>query len=59
MGRALLLTGHPGVGKTTVIKQVAAALGGRAGGFYTEEIRGPGGRSSSASMKMGARRSGR
>jgi nucleoside-triphosphatase len=44
MGHTLLLTGRPGVGKTTVVKQVAAALGQRAGGFYTEEIRGPGGR---------------
>ena len=44
MGRTLLLTGHPGVGKTTVIQQVAAVLGPRAGGFYTEEISGPGGR---------------
>jgi len=44
MGRTLLLTGRPGVGKTTVIKVVAEALGERAGGFYTEEIRGPGGR---------------
>lgn len=44
MGRMLLLTGRPGVGKTTVIKAVAAVLGKRAGGFYTEEIRDPGGR---------------
>jgi nucleoside-triphosphatase len=44
MGRTLLLTGHPGVGKTTVIQQVATVLGPRAGGFYTEEISGPGGR---------------
>ncbi len=44
MGRTLLLTGRPGVGKTTVIKAVAEALGEHAGGFYTEEIRGPGGR---------------
>ncbi|MBN1814445.1 MAG: AAA family ATPase [Anaerolineae bacterium] len=44
MGRTLLLTGRPGIGKTTVIKEVAKALGNRAGGFYTEEIRGPGGR---------------
>jgi nucleoside-triphosphatase len=44
MGRMLLLTGRPGIGKTTVIKAVAEALGERAGGFYTEEIRGPGGR---------------
>ena len=38
----LLLTGRPGIGKTTVIKAVATALGERAGGFYTEG--GPGGR---------------
>jgi nucleoside-triphosphatase len=44
MGRTLLLTGRPGIGKTTVIKTVAELLGNRAGGFYTEEIRGPGGR---------------
>jgi nucleoside-triphosphatase len=39
MGRTLLLTGRPGIGKTTVIKTVAGWLGERAGGFYTEEIR--------------------
>ena len=44
MGRTLLITGLPGVGKTTIVKQVAQTLGLRAGGFYTEEIRGPGGR---------------
>ncbi|MGD9001751.1 MAG: nucleoside-triphosphatase, partial [Anaerolineae bacterium] len=44
MGRTLLLTGRPGVGKTTVIKKVAEALEGQAGGFYTEEVRGPEGR---------------
>jgi nucleoside-triphosphatase len=44
MGRTLLITGLPGVGKTTIVKQVAQTLGQRAGGFYTEEIRGPGGR---------------
>lgn len=37
---ALLLTGPPGVGKTTAIRRVAAALAGRAvHGFTTEEIR--------------------
>lgn len=44
MGRTLLLTGRPGVGKTTLIRRVAEALGTRAGGFFTEELRGPGGR---------------
>jgi nucleoside-triphosphatase len=44
MGKSLLLTGHPGIGKTTIIRKVVEALGDRAGGFYTEEITGPGGR---------------
>ena len=35
----ILLTGVPGVGKTTVIKEVAERLGQNAGGFYTEEKR--------------------
>ncbi len=44
MGKTLLLTGHPGIGKTTIIRNVVAQLGNKAGGFYTEEIVGPGGR---------------
>lgn len=37
---AILLTGMPGVGKTTVIRRVAVGLGGRRiRGFTTEEIR--------------------
>ena len=44
MAKTLLLTGRPGVGKTTVIHKVTALLGARAGGFYTQEMRGPGGR---------------
>lgn len=38
--RRLLLTGAPGVGKTTVIRRVAERLSGMPmAGFYTEEIR--------------------
>jgi len=37
-----LLTGKPGTGKTSLIKQAVAELEGRAGGFYTEEIRSKG-----------------
>jgi nucleoside-triphosphatase len=39
MGRAFLLTGRPGVGKTTIIRAVVARLGTGAAGFYTEEMR--------------------
>jgi nucleoside-triphosphatase len=39
MDTAILLTGHPGVGKTTAIKRILAQLPHPAGGFYTEEIR--------------------
>lgn len=39
MGKALLLTGVPGCGKTTVVRRVLADLGIPAGGFYTQEIR--------------------
>jgi len=35
----IFLTGRPGVGKTTVIMKVVERFKGRAGGFYTEEIR--------------------
>src|SRR5512134_567631 len=39
-GCVLLLTGVPGIGKTTVIRRVADRLRGRRlAGFYTEEIR--------------------
>jgi len=39
MKTACLLTGEPGSGKTTIIKEVVSRSPGRAGGFYTEEIR--------------------
>jgi len=42
MKQAYLLTGRPGTGKTSLIKQVAAQMKGKAGGFYTEEIRSQG-----------------
>jgi nucleoside-triphosphatase len=40
MGKSYLLTGKPGVGKTTTLKKIVYGIGiGRCGGFYTEEIR--------------------
>jgi len=39
MKSVYLLTGRPGTGKTSLIKQALAGMKGRAGGFYTEEIR--------------------
>ena len=40
LGRLLLLTGSPGVGKTTALRRVVGALGIEPlRGFYTEEIR--------------------
>jgi nucleoside-triphosphatase len=44
-GHVLLITGVPGVGKTTLIRRVAERLPGtRLGGFYTEELREAGAR---------------
>jgi nucleoside-triphosphatase len=42
MKQVYLLTGRPGTGKTSLIKQVVAQMKGQAGGFYTEEIRSQG-----------------
>ncbi len=42
MKQVYLLTGRPGVGKTSLIKQAIAGMKGTAGGFYTEEIRSQG-----------------
>ena len=39
MKQVYLLTGRPGTGKTSLIKQAIAETGSKAGGFYTEEIR--------------------
>ncbi|MFQ5949751.1 MAG: nucleoside-triphosphatase, partial [Nitrospiria bacterium] len=35
----LLLTGRPGVGKTTLLERALRGLGVPIGGFYTREIR--------------------
>ena len=42
MKHVYLLTGRPGTGKTSLIKQVVAKTKGNAGGFYTEEVRSQG-----------------
>ena len=39
MKQVYLLTGNPGTGKTNLVKQAVAEMRGRAGGFYTEELR--------------------
>ncbi len=39
MANVYLLTGSPGTGKTTIIKEALTRTGADAGGFYTEEIR--------------------
>ena len=39
MGKAILLTGKPGCGKTTLIRRVVTRLPMTAGGFITQEIR--------------------
>ncbi len=42
MKKACLLSGEPGSGKTTIIKEVLSKVNKSAGGFYTEEIRSQG-----------------
>jgi nucleoside-triphosphatase len=37
----IILTGEPGVGKTTLIKKLLQRLGNRVIGFWTEEVRDP------------------
>jgi nucleoside-triphosphatase len=39
MARAVLLTGRPGIGKTTAVKKAVDLLDRPAGGFYTREMR--------------------
>jgi nucleoside-triphosphatase len=56
MGRAILLTGRPGVGKTTCLLRTLERLGGPAGGFVTEEIRAQGVRVGFALVTLDGRR---
>lgn len=39
MGQAYLLTGMPGTGKTSIIKQALSQTNYNAGGFFTQEMR--------------------
>jgi len=39
MKTAYLVTGEPGIGKTTLIRQVVSTMRLRAAGFYTEDLR--------------------
>ncbi len=53
---AILLSGRPGCGKTTLIRDIVRALGVAAGGFYTEEVRAGGGRLGFDLMTLDGRR---
>ena len=39
MANVFLLTGKPGTGKTTIVKEILTRFSLKSGGFYTEEIR--------------------
>jgi len=56
MGRAYLLTGRPGVGKTTCLRKVLELLELPAGGFVTGEIREQGRRVGFALVTLDGRR---
>lgn len=56
MAQAWLLTGRPGVGKTTCLRRALERLGRPAGGFFTEELRARGGRVGFALVTLDGRR---
>ncbi len=53
---AVLVTGLPGCGKTTLVRRAVAELGVPAAGFYTEEIRSAGRREGFALVTLDGRR---
>lgn len=55
-GLNILLTGRPGIGKTTVIQRVIQRQGGSASGFYTQEIREGGVRQGFEALTLDGRR---
>ena len=56
MARAILLTGKPGCGKTTLIRHVLEDFPGDVGGFYTQEIREAGTRKGFKIITLGGKR---
>jgi nucleoside-triphosphatase len=56
VARAILLTGKPGCGKTTLIRRVLEDFPGDVGGFYTQEIREAGMRKGFEIITLGGKR---
>jgi len=56
MKKAILLTGAPGSGKTTLIRAVLSRYPGLAGGFYTQELRERGVRTGFEIVTLGGER---